>query len=100
MFCFPYPVETSNKCFRLFQSLDFSFAQINNLKSLSYNGKQYEEHPNSEFDHYKASIGNIENKIVAIAGQRGNQIEIFDIPSNKWTKQSDNTLCETFVCFL
>ena len=76
------------------------FDQINNSKSLSYNGKQYEDHPDSEFDHYTASIGNIENKIIAIAGLRGNQIETFDITSNKWTRQSEYTLCETFVCFL
>ena len=80
--------------------ITISFDQSYTSKSFSYNGKDYEDHPNSEFDHYKASIGNIENKIVAIAGARGNQIEIFDILSNKWTKQSDDTLCDRFVRLL
>ena len=102
MFCFGTTTSGSNpgtsakKCFRW-----LSFFSRKNLEktSLSYNGKYYDDHPDSAFSHYKAPLGNIENKVVAIGnyGEPGHKSEIFDIPSNKWTTQNDYEFCQKYV---
>ena len=53
----------------------------------SYNGEKYTDHPNSVNDHYLTTLGDIENKVLAVGdgGSGSNKVEIFDINSNKWT---------------
>ena len=52
----------------------------------SYNGKTYTDHPDTVNDHYRTSLGNLKNNVVAVGGllTKNNKVEIFDINSNTW----------------
>ena len=62
--------------------------------NFSYNDEKYTNHPNSINDHYKTTIGNIENKILSVGGSsddsstKNTKVELFDISSNKWTTKT------------
>ena len=64
---------------------------------LSYNGEKYTDHPNSVNDHYLTTLGDIENKVLAVGGRyTGNtKVEIFDINSNKWTTKTSFPFAST-----
>ena len=61
----------------------------------SYNGEKYTNHPNSVSDHYKTSLGNIENQILAIGDTNNNKVELFDIKSNAWTTKTSFSFCSS-----
>ena len=65
------------------------------MEHLSYNGEKYTNHPNSVSDHYFTSLGDIENKIVAVGSwsAENTKVEIFDINSNTWTTKSSFPYC-------
>ena len=65
------------------------------MEYLSYNGEKYTNHPNSVNDHFATSLGDIDNKIVAVGSwSAGNtKVEIFDINSNTWTTKSSFPYC-------
>ena len=50
----------------------------------SYNGEKYTDHPSTVNDHYLTTLGDIENKILAVGGwsTSNNKVELFDISSN------------------
>ena len=52
-------------------------------------------HPDTVFDHYFTSLGNIANKVLAVGGNSSgnNQVEIFDIETNRWTTNSSFAFC-------
>ena len=62
---------------------------------LSYNGEKYTNHPNSVNDHTRTTLGDIENKIVAVGSysSQNTKVEIFDINSNKWTTKTSFPFC-------
>ena len=55
----------------------------------SYNGQTSDDHPDSVYDHYYTSLGNIQNTVVAIGSlsPNNNKVELFDIASNTWTSK-------------
>ena len=67
----------------------------------SYNGEKYTDHPNSANDHYLTTIGDIENKILAVGGSSSDfstantKVELFDINSNKWTTKTSFPFAST-----
>ena len=63
----------------------------------SYNGEKYTNHPSTVNDHYDTTLGNIENKILAVGGRATdtNKVELFDIDSNKWTTKTPFPYCST-----
>ena len=63
----------------------------------SYNGEKYTNHPDSVNSHYSASLGNIENKIVAVGSldPENTKVEIFDINSNTWTTKTSFPFCSS-----
>ena len=65
------------------------------MEYLSYNGEKYTNHPNSVNDHYHTTLGDIENKIVAVGSHtaQNTQVEIFDINSNTWTTKTSFPFC-------
>ena len=65
------------------------------MEYLSYDGEKYTNHPNSVYDHFQTTLGNIENKIVAVGSysDQNTKVEIFDINSNTWTTQSSFPHC-------
>ena len=65
------------------------------MKCFSYNGEKYTNHPSTVNDHYRSSLGNIENKILAVGGSdtNTNKVELFDIDSNKWTAKTSFPFC-------
>ena len=64
------------------------------MKYFSYNREKYTDHPNSVNDHWKTSLGNIENKVLALGGlTENNNVEIFDINSNTWTTKTSIPFC-------
>ena len=62
---------------------------------LSYNGQSSEDHPNSVYDHRRSTLGNIENKVIAVGswGPLNLQVELFDISSNTWTTKKPFPYC-------
>ena len=52
-------------------------------------------HPDTVFDHNYTSLGNIANKVLAVGGNSSgnNQVEIFDIETNRWTTNSSFAFC-------
>lgn len=65
------------------------------MEYFSYNGKTYTNHPNSVHDHYKTSLGNIDNKVLAVGSEDDNtEVELFDINSNKWTTKKSFPFCK------
>ena len=64
----------------------------------SYNGEKYTNHPKSVNDHYLTTIGDIENKMLALGGgfSTGNtKVELFDINSNTWTTKTSYPFCSS-----
>jgi len=72
-------------------------------KCYSYNGEGYTIHPNAVNDYYETSLGNIENKILAVGGDwslgnPGNpDVELFDIHSNTWETKTSFPFCSTRI---
>ena len=73
------------------------------IDNFSYNGEKYTNHPNSVNDHFGTTLGNIENKILAVGGSpdssstRNNKVELFDIESNTWTTKTSFGFCPSWV---
>ena len=67
------------------------------MKCFSYNGEKYTDHPSSVNDHNLTSLGNIENKILAVGGYTPStlKVELFDINSNSWTTKTSFPYCST-----
>ena len=71
------------------------------MRFFSYNGEKYTDHPNSANDHYLTTLGDIENKVLAVGGGSGggspntNKVEMFDINSNKWTTKTSFPFAST-----
>ena len=61
---------------------------IHIIYNKSYNGKTYINHPDTTNDHKNISIGNINNKVIAVGGRSSNELEIFDIGTNTWTTKT------------
>ena len=62
---------------------------------LSYNGKTYINHPDTTFNHGLTSLGNINNKVLAVGGSSANEnhVEIFDIDTDNWTTKTEFPFC-------
>ena len=75
------------------ETRQLDIASIN--PNFSYNGKQYTNHPNSANNHYDTTLGDIENKILAVGDRRGNKVELFDISSNTWTTKTSFPYCSS-----
>ena len=69
------------------------------MKCFSYNGEKYTDHPSSVNDHYLTSLGNIENKILAVGAvgdmDKNNKVELFDISSNTWSPKTSFLFCSS-----
>ena len=71
------------------------------MRYFSYNGEKYTDHPNSANDHYLTSLGNIDNKILAVGGSsddsstQNTNVELFNINSNKWTTKTSFPFAST-----
>ena len=71
------------------------------MVNFSYNGEKYTNHPNSANDHYLTTLGDIENKVIAVgSGSSGgssstNKVEMFDINSNKWATKTSFPFAST-----
>ena len=65
------------------------------MQYFSYNGEKYENHPNSVNDHYKTTLGEIVNKILAVGDQANIKVELFDINSNSWTTKTSFPYCSS-----
>ena len=67
------------------------------MEYLSYNGEKYTDHPSSVNDHYLTTLGDIENKILAVGGgtSSNNKVELFDISSNKWASKASFPFCSS-----
>ena len=64
------------------------------IEYLSYNGEKYTNHPDSVNEHYATTLGDIENKIVAVGTWAAHtKVEIFDINSNTWTTKTSYPFC-------
>ena len=61
----------------------------------SFNGEKYEDHPNAANDHYDTSLGNIENKVLAVGSTNNNKVELLDISSNTWTTKATFPYCSS-----
>ena len=75
------------------------YVPINNRRFSSYNGEEYADHPDAINDHHKTSLGNIDNKVLAVGahGNAGNtEVEIFDINTNTWTNQTSFPFCSSW----
>ena len=68
-----------------------------NLKRslLSYDGKEFTNHPSTVNDHYWTSLGNINNRILAVGDYSSENypIELYDINSNTWTPKKAYPYC-------
>ena len=69
------------------------------MNYLSYNGEKYSNHPDSVNEHYCTSLGNIENKVLAVASAipYHDKVELFDIESNTWTMKTSFPFGSTWV---
>ena len=67
------------------------------MECFSYNGEKYTDHPNTVNDHYQTTLGDIENKILAVGGYGPSTItvELFDINSNSWTTKTSYPYCSS-----
>ena len=67
------------------------------FKYFSYNGEKYQNHPNAVNDHFFTTLGDIENKILAVGDSVDNighnKVELFDINSNTWTTKTSFPFC-------
>ena len=70
------------------------------MKYFSFNGKVYKDHPNSVNSHYRSTLGDIENKILAVgeyynSSTKNNKVELFDISSNTWSTKTSFPFCSS-----
>ena len=70
------------------------------MKYFSYNGEQYTNHPNSVNSHWQTTLGDIENKILAVgyysnSSKKNNKVELFDISSNTWSTKTSFPFCSS-----
>ena len=66
------------------------------MEYFSYNGELYTDHPNSVNSHYQATLGDIENKILAVGDYpSNNKVELFDISSNTWSTKTSFPFCSS-----
>ena len=66
------------------------------MKYFSYNGELYTDHPNSANTHYQTTLGDIENKILAVGDwDKNNKVELFDISSNTWSMKTSFPFCSS-----
>ena len=67
------------------------------MECFSDNGEKYTDHPSSVNDHYLTTLGDIENKVLAVGGSTPstNKVELFDINSNKWTTKTSFPFAST-----
>ena len=68
------------------------------MEYFSYNGEQYANHPNSVNSHYHTTLGDIDNKILAVGEyytsiSKNNKVELFDISSNTWSTKTSFLFC-------
>ena len=80
-----------------------NLSSINTLKSkflghngiLSFNGNDYTNHRDTVNDHNWTSLGNINNKVLAVGGSNtdNKKVEMFDINSNTWTTKASFPYC-------
>ena len=68
------------------------------MEYFSYNGELYTDHPNSPNSHYSTTLGDIENKILAVgeyqsSDSKNNKVELFDISSNTWSTKTSFLFC-------
>ena len=61
----------------------------------SYNGQSYEDYPNSVYDHYRSSLGNIDNMVITVGSWLAPnlQTELFDITRSTWTPKKPFPYC-------
>jgi len=74
------------------------FGYSDTKKCISYNGKEYADHPDSVDGHYSTSIANMNNDLIAVGGWAGkgtgsNELEIFDTSTNTWTTKTPFPFC-------
>ena len=74
-----------------------AFSELIALKILSYNGKEYTDHPDTINDHYTTSLGIIDDKVIAVGGfeTHNNEVEIFDINANTWATKTSFSFCSS-----
>ena len=68
------------------------------MEYFSYNGELYTDHPNSVNPHYETTLGDIENKVLAVgdfSSTKNNKVEIFDISSNTWSTKTSFPFCSS-----
>ena len=67
------------------------------MKYFSYNGEKYTDHPNSVYDHYQTTLGDFENKILAVGGFQPAKItvELFNIDTNTWATKTSFPFCSS-----
>ena len=69
---------------------------MSHYNNLSYNGKDYSDHPSAVNDHYATTLGNLDNNVLAVGdGVSGNKVELFDISTNTWTTKSSFSSCSS-----
>ena len=74
---------------------------IDLIDNFSYNGEKYTNHPDSVNGHFGTTLGDIENKILAVGGSpdvvdgANNKVELFDISSNTWTAKTSFPYCSS-----
>ena len=78
---------------------DIATIPVQNKISCSYNGKEYDDHPNSANNHGFTSLGNLNNTVLAVgAGYNpgyNNKVEIFDINANTWATKTSFPYCSS-----
>ena len=77
---------------------DIAAIPVENEICCSYNGKEYDDHPNSANDHYSTSLGNLDNKVLTVGcgTTTGNKkVEIFDINANTWATKTSFPYCSS-----
>ena len=67
--------------------------KVDLLLYLSYDGKEFEIHPDSVYSHNPTTLGNIENQAIAIGGGANTEVELFNIANNTWTTQTQFPYC-------
>ena len=70
---------------------------LDTMEYFSYNGEKYTDHPNAVNDHARITLGDIENKIVAVGSWSpvNTKVELFDINSNTWTTKTSYPYCSS-----
>ena len=87
-------ITNKNFPFRSLTSFEMFFDE---MKYFSYDGQKYTDHPKTVHDHYITSLGDLENKILAVGSHStmNTKVELFDIDSNTWTTKSSFPYCSS-----